>query len=175
MNVILNKKVLSQFLDRAVETLKGEWLLVGGTLLPAVGLDVRATVDIDLVGLSAKESAQSLELMKLVEELKLPVESVNQAAAFFVHRAGYTKSDLLPLRQSRKCVIYRPSVLLYWKLKLARMTETDAIDCQHYLNYCIGQGDVINRREMNKALRLAAQTAASQEALERILGLANAR
>lgn len=171
MNVILNKKVLSQFLDRAVEQLKGEWLLVGGTLLPAVGLDVRATVDIDLVGLSAKESAQSLELMELAEELKLPVETVNQAAAFFVHKAGYTKSDLLPLRKSRNCVIYRPSLLLYWKLKLARMTETDAIDCQHYFNYCVGQGDAMNRGEIKKALRQAAQAAVSQEVLERILGL----
>lgn len=45
----LDTKLLKEFLKRAGERLHGDWLLVGGTLLPAVGIDSRSTTDIDLV------------------------------------------------------------------------------------------------------------------------------
>ena len=58
MNTPLNSTLLTEFLKRAGERLYGEWLLVGGTLLPAVGIDVRATVDIDLLGLGKKPATR---------------------------------------------------------------------------------------------------------------------
>ena len=76
----LDSKLLKQFLTLATQQLRGRWLLVGGTLLPAVGIDTRSTVDIDLVGLGDKEKLQNLELMKIAEQLGLSVESINQAA-----------------------------------------------------------------------------------------------
>lgn len=115
----LNTQLLKKFLKLAGDSLKGDWLLVGGTLLPAVGLDIRSTVDIDLVGLGEREAAQSLELMELAEKLGLGVETINQAAAFFVHKAGYKKADLLTLYKGKSATIYRPSILLYWRLKLS--------------------------------------------------------
>jgi hypothetical protein len=137
----LDTKLLKKFLEVASQRLKGEWLLVGGTLLPAVGVQVRATIDIDLVGLGKEETAQNLELMDVADSLGLPVDAINQAAAFFVEKAGYKKSDLIPLKKGKHCKIYRPSVLLFWRLKLARLSEADALDCQHYLAYCRGQED----------------------------------
>ena len=44
----LNPKLLKKLLDAAVEKLDGEWILLGGTLLPALGIESRPTVDVDL-------------------------------------------------------------------------------------------------------------------------------
>lgn len=151
----LDSQLLSKFLQKVVTELRGEWLLVGGALLPAVGLNIRATVDIDIVGLGPAEANQSLELMKISESLGLAVESVNQAAAYFVNKIGYTKKDLLILRQGKYATIYRPSVILYWRLKVLRMTEADTLDCQHYLNYCVAQEDRVDLASLKIVLNSA--------------------
>jgi hypothetical protein len=168
----LNSQSLARFLDLAVKKLQGEWLLVGGTLLPAVGLDVRTTIDIDLVDINPKGGHQTLELMELADAMGLPVETVNGAAAFFVRKAGYKRSDLLPLRKSPHAVIYRPSVRLYWKLKASRLTESDLLDCQHYYNYSLTQGDTINIRDLNAILNSAGKNKSnSAEKSDRIRAL----
>lgn len=139
----LNARLLREFLKQAGNSLTGNWLLVGGTLLPAVGLDVRSTVDIDLVGLGEKERGQGLELMRLCDALGFPVETINSAATFFVNEVGFDKSDILPLYRGSSATIHRPTVEFYWKLKLKRLTEGDQLDCQHYLQYCKGRNDPI--------------------------------
>lgn len=73
----LNTQILSKFLKQASSSLTGEWILVGGTLLPALGLNVRSTVDIDLIPLTKKDNSQTLELMKLTKSLNLPIETIN--------------------------------------------------------------------------------------------------
>ncbi len=168
----LDVKLLQEFLKRAGDKLKGEWLLVGGTLLPAVGLNIRTTVDIDLVSLGAQENAQSLEVMELAEDLGLSIETINPAAALFVKRVGYTTSDLLPLKKGTRAVIFRPSVMLYWKLKLARLSETDVMDCLHYFHYCKGVGDAVDLSELRDLLARAEKSAGSSvERRKRILKL----
>lgn len=149
----LDAKLLKQFLKLAGANLEGEWLLVGGTLLPAVGMDIRSTVDIDLVGLGSVEAGQTLELMEIVEKLGLSVETINQAAAYFVKKVGYTKKDLLPLHEGKSATIFRPSLELYWKLKMTRLSESDAQDCKQYLNYCNNRGDKIDYGVLIKSLK----------------------
>ncbi len=133
----LNAHLLKKFLKTASLKLTGEWLLVGGTLLPAVGIDIRATLDIDIIGLGKKEKQQSLELMEIAESLGLSIESINQAADFFLNRLKYTKADLIPLIEGKRCTIYRPSCFLYIKLKSLRLTETDLSDCLSYFDFCV--------------------------------------
>jgi hypothetical protein len=144
----LDSKVLKRFLDLASQRLTGDWLLVGGTLLPAVGIQVRNTIDIDLVeisGSNVKNSNQHMiDLMDIAASLGLPVDTINQAAAYFVKKAGYKNNDLIVLKKGKRATIHRPSVELYWRLKIKRLTEADASDCQHYLAFCSGQGDRIN-------------------------------
>ena len=168
MSKSLDTRLLAQFLVKAGRKLKGEWVLLGGTLLPAVGIDVRATVDIDLVGLGKKEAAQQLELMSLAESLGLPVESVNQAAAFFLKKIGYTKADLIVLEQGPSATIYRPSLSLYWRLKMRRLSETDLQDCEHYFNFCTSSGDAIQISELKIAAREASQREKSPAKLRRL-------
>ncbi|MGE4133904.1 MAG: hypothetical protein AB7F86_19870 [Bdellovibrionales bacterium] len=162
----LNSTLLKEFLTKASNSLKGDWLLVGGTLLPAVGIDIRSTVDIDLIGLSASGNQDSLELMELAESIGLPVDSINQAAAYFLKKVGHTKKDLILLRKGKSANIYRPSVELYWRLKLGRLSETDALDCQHYLQYASGQGDEIDFKKLTKSIRESLK-ALSPEAQQR--------
>jgi len=167
----LDTQTLKRFLDLAVKKLKGEWLLVGGTLLPAVGISHRSTVDIDFVGLTKAETSQNLELMELAESMGLPVEAVNQAASFFVHKLGYNSRELLPLRQSKNCRIYRPSCELYWKLKLARLTESDYQDCKQYYLYCTKNGDAVDGKKLKSiiSIELATRKTKSTSADRRVL------
>ncbi|HPI40032.1 MAG TPA: hypothetical protein PLJ21_04460 [Pseudobdellovibrionaceae bacterium] len=151
---VLNSKIMKEFLNKASQRLKGEWLLVGGTLLPALGLDIRATADIDFIGLSSLEQGQQLELMQIAEDLGLSIETVNQAALFFVEKAKISKGDKILLLQSKNNKIYRPTVEFYWKLKLARFSETDLLDCQHYYQWAQHFGDAIDR---NKLLKLISE------------------
>lgn len=167
----LNTQLLSRFLELASRRLKGEWLLMGGTLLPAVGLNIRSTVDIDVVGLGEAENAQSLVLMEIAEELELPVESINQAAAYFLKKVGYKKTDLLPLTQGKEATIYRPSADLYLRLKAGRLSETDLVDCQHYFNYCISRGDAIDLKKINRWLRPMIENESSSLKVARLKSL----
>ncbi len=155
----LNPALLRKFLRVAGDKLKGKWLLVGGTLLPAVGIEIRSTVDIDLIGLGEREMTQNLELMELAESLGLAVESVNQAAAFFLKKTGYMLEDLLVLHKGKQATIFRPSLALYWKLKAGRLTESDFEDCRHYLRYCRGQNDVEDRAGLKAWLAREAKIA----------------
>lgn len=152
----LDIKILKEFLRLAGDNLRGEWLLIGGTLLPAVGLNIRSTIDIDFVGLGDDEARQSLELMDLAESLGLGVETINQSAAYFAKKAGVKAEDLYLLSRGKKAKIYRPSVELYWQLKVARLSEADVMDCAHYFNYCKSCGDKINLLRLKKMV-VAAQ------------------
>lgn len=167
----LNSKLLRKFLELASIELKGKWLLVGGTLLPAVGIDVRATVDIDLVGLGVKEKMQNLELMTLAERLGLHIEAINQAAEFFVSRHAPTSKDMFILVKGKRAQIFRPSVELYWKLKVPRLTESDLLDCQHYLQFCIGQKDGVDVRDLDRVVQLELKKENSSEKRDRLLKL----
>ncbi len=170
---VLTVELLERFLEAAVNELSGEWLLVGGTLLPAVGLQVRSTVDIDLIGLSDKERVQNLELMDLADRLGLSIESINQAAAFFLKQTEYKKSDLLILRKGRRAVIYRPSFELYLKLKSERLTEADILDLQHYFNFCLGRGDVVHEDKCEKWVTGLMKKEKIPERRERLKSLRN--
>jgi len=129
----LNQKTLLRFLDLAAKNLKGEWLLVGGTVLPILGSEHRSTVDIDFVGLGAKERQQQLEVFKIAEELGLPVDTINSAAALFVDRVLKNKNELVRLKKSKLATIYRPDTALFFKLKIARLSESDYSDCLAWL------------------------------------------
>lgn len=163
----LDSRVLARFLQLAVQSLDGEWVLLGGTLLPAVGIKVRSTADIDLVGLSEREDAQNMDLMRLAEAVGLPVQSVNPAAGYFFKKSNYQKSDLIVFLKGGKAIVYRPNVKLYWTLKVARLTETDFEDCVHYYNHCI-KVDPVNGKDLQAVLAERKKSETSAEQLKRL-------
>lgn len=164
----LDSNLLKKFLDLALQELKGEWLLVGGTLLPALGINIRSTIDIDLVGLGEKERAQNLELMEIAEKLGLSIESINQAADFFVKKARYTDADLITFKSGKGVQIYRPSLFLYWKLKIARLTESDVEDCKSYFKYCQSQHDSIDFKALELLISNGHKAEPSLEKIQRL-------
>ena len=121
---------MKKFINLAVHQLEGEWIVIGGTVLPLLGIDLRVTVDIDLVNLESKNSnAQSLQLMEIAQSMGLPVETINQAGAYFLSKIDGVRDHLVLFQSSSKCKIYRPDVYLFFKLKLARLSQSDLEDC----------------------------------------------
>ncbi|MBU6153099.1 MAG: hypothetical protein KGP28_02245 [Bdellovibrionales bacterium] len=126
----MNSRTLKKFIDIAAERLSGEWVVIGGTVLPILGIDHRVTLDIDFIRIHEKEgNADSLILMEIAEQMGLPVEAVNQAGAYFFSKVDHADDHLVILRKGGGCTIYRPDVWLYIALKLGRFTETDLGDC----------------------------------------------
>ncbi len=128
----LDVKLLRRFLKLACERLTGEWALLGGMVLPFLEHSFRVTTDIDFVPLKTAGNDQSLELMKICEELGLPIETVNGAASFFLQKISDFRSHLV-LIQEGSAKVFRPSVMLFLQLKLARLSESDLQDCLEIL------------------------------------------
>ncbi len=144
---------VSRKLFRALEgKIHGEWVLLGGALLPALGETYRVTYDIDLAALADVSQSETLALMEAAESIGLPIEAVNTAAAYFLLRINDFKKHLLPLFEGKNLKIFRPDVELYWRLKLSRLSETDALDCIRYLEVTQRRGETINRKALIRAL-----------------------
>jgi predicted nucleotidyltransferase len=132
---MINAKLMEKFLEKASQKLTGEWVIIGGTVLPLTGIEHRITVDIDIVNLNFNSSNQdSIQLMEIADELKLPVESINQAGAYYLSKMGDINEHLILLIKTKSCKIYRPDVFLFLKLKLERLSSTDLEDCIHFIN-----------------------------------------
>ncbi len=133
--MILNQNLLKKFIFLAGDRLTGDWIMVGGTVLPYLGANHRSTTDIDFVGFGKNEKTQQLELMQIAEDLGLPVETINSAADFFVHKHLKSKNQLVLLHEGKTAAIYRPNTELYFRLKLSRLSETDTEDCLVWLDF----------------------------------------
>jgi hypothetical protein len=127
-DLALDRERIGGLLDQLGESLTGEWLLVGGALVSIWVEPRRVTEDIDLVGLT-DAPGERLALMDAVFALGLPVEAVNSAADFFVHRISGWRDEIEILRQYTKCVFYRPTPTLFVLLKIGRLSEQDLLDC----------------------------------------------
>ena len=132
---MIDHKKLNQFLKKAEKHLEGEWVIIGGTVLPILGSDHRTTVDIDIVSLkeSNNQNQQSMKLMKIAEEIGLPVEAINQAGAFYLRKIKDFQDNLILITESKNLKIYRPNALLFFELKAARMSESDLLDCLEFI------------------------------------------
>ncbi len=133
---VLDAKFLKKFLKTATDQLAGDWVLIGGTLLPALGIDHRVTTDIDMISLQREQSSKlNLQLMELAEQQGLPAESINQAAAYFLEKIPHYRKSLVLLQEGKKGKIFRPNATLYLLLKIKRMSESDFSDCIHWLKW----------------------------------------
>ena len=133
MSRLLNEKTLKRFLQLASERLTGEWVLLGGTVLPLLGRDYRSTTDIDFVPVGEVSMSENLKIMQICEELGLPIETVNGAAQFFLSRIPHFKNHLILISESVRSKIYRPNLYLFIELKIARLAASDLTDCLEML------------------------------------------
>jgi len=129
----IDDKLLWRFVKRVGERLSGDWVLIGGTVLPLLGVKKRITLDIDICGSLSSTQSDSLRLMEIALELGLPVEAINQAGSHFLHRIKDYSKHLVELHRGKKARIYRPDATLFLLLKIGRMSETDVSDCLDFL------------------------------------------
>ncbi len=132
---VISKELLDQFFEIASEKLAGEWILVGGSVLPYLGRSIRSTVDIDLATKLLRAGEYQLELMEIAESLSLPVEAVNTAAEFFIRKIPGFESQLVQLYSKGDFCVYRPNVNLFIQLKLPRLSESDLEDTLEFLKF----------------------------------------
>jgi hypothetical protein len=132
---MITEKHLKSFLKLAGKSLRGEWLIVGGTVLPLLGVPHRHTVDIDIVPFFDATMDDTLKLMSIAEEIGLSIDTINLAATFFVRQIPDWKKRCLEVHKGRHCQIFVPNLNLFLELKLNRLTESDFDDCLQYIRH----------------------------------------
>lgn len=164
----LDRAVLSKFLKLAGERLSGRWVLIGGTVLPLLDSEIRSTVDIDLVGLPAGSNREALALMQIAEDLGLPVETINQAGAFFLSKIDDFEGSLILLHGGKKAKIYRPNADLFVRLKLDRLSETDLMDCLEFIRISEKLGDRLDRAKLRRRVEADLKRAKVKDRIARL-------
>jgi len=149
----IDVKLIKKFIKIAVEKLEGEWVIIGGTVLPILKIDHRVTVDIDIVAKGQRTNAQDSLLMQIAEDIGLPIEVINQAGHYFLHKIKNWENQLVLVDEGRKAKIYRPNATLFLLLKMKRLTESDLADCLQMLKYAKkNQPEEINKKLLIQSL-----------------------
>ncbi|MEE8409515.1 MAG: hypothetical protein V3T05_07915 [Myxococcota bacterium] len=148
----LDRARIEAIIQAIVDRSAGEWLLVGGGLVALWLEPRRVTEDLDLVGLQGTR-AERLALMETASDLGLPVEVVNSAADFFVHRVPDWKEQIEPFFQGKVGTVYRPAPTLFLLLKLQRLSEQDLEDCRTLLERVARDGMSLDRERVRGSLR----------------------
>ena len=152
---MLDRETLHRFLDLAGDRLAGDWVVMGGIVLPLLGIEHRVTYDIDIAGPDTAGNDQTYALMEIAESLGLPVETINQAGAFFLRRIAGWRKALMPLHRGKRATIHRPNVTLYLLLKIDRMTESDLADCLALLDFTRTRDESPDVQRILQAVRAA--------------------
>lgn len=129
----ISSKISKRFLELAAKELKGDWVVMGGTVMILLGVKERFTVDIDLAGPKTATQAETLKLMTIAEKIGLSPEAINQAGAFFLNRIPHWEDNLVPVLKTKHFSLSRPNAFLFLQLKLGRLTESDLSDCLNML------------------------------------------
>jgi len=103
---VLDGPLLGRFLELAGERLRGDWVVIGGCVLPLRGIELRTTVDIEVAGPDTAGTRDTLLLLEIAEELGLPVEAINQAGALFLKRIPDWESNLIEVHRGTGAVIH---------------------------------------------------------------------
>ena len=130
--------------------------------MPLVGIEHRVTVDIDLAGPDTATQRDTAVLMEIAEALGLPVEAVNQAGAFFLHKIPKWQDSLVLVHKGRSASFFRPDVNLFILLKLPRLSEADLKDTLAMLNLARKTAEPILRTRLKTALQKQLKSAADE-------------
>ena len=151
----IDQALMRRFVALAADALCGEWVIMGGAVLPLLGIEDRVTWDIDVAGPPDAKLDQALVLMEIAERLGLPIEAINQAGAFFLHRIDGWHDGLVPLHAGKSAAILRPDATLFVRLKLDRLTESDLADCVAMLGAARRLGEPVRGRQLAAAIDVA--------------------
>jgi hypothetical protein len=151
----LDAATLRRFVALAGARLSGDWVVIGGCVLPLLGLAHRVTMDIDVAGPDEAGMRQVLILAEIAEELGLPVSSINQAGSHFLRRVPGWAEHLVPIHRGKGATIHVPDATLYLLLKARRLTETDLLDCAKMLEHAAAHPAQLDAARVRDALHEA--------------------
>lgn len=129
--IAMTKDLVCAVIEKLADQEPGEWVLLGGSLGLAVNATHRATFDIDLGRADMADLFTPAGLIGIAESLGIPIEAINQAANIYLHRQTFD-GWLVPLVKGAKSTVYRPHFDLYLRMKLERLSVTDAHDIIAY-------------------------------------------
>lgn len=144
----ITEELLQKFLKKISKGVQGDWVILGGAVLPLLGLSHRVTVDIDLARVKSGTNQDQLELMKMAESIGLPVEAVNTAAEYFLKKIDAFEDSLVLVQSSKGFKLYRPNINLFIQLKLSRLSPTDLEDCLVVLKHRDELGDLLEAKRL---------------------------
>jgi hypothetical protein len=124
----MDRQRLEQIVHAIGDRLEGDWLLLGGAVVALWIEPRRSTEDVDVIGFKGTFAERSA-LMDLAVQLGLPIEAINSAADYFVHRIPDWREQAAPLYRGAKSVVWRPSATLFVLLKIGRLSSQDLADC----------------------------------------------
>lgn len=90
--------------------------------------------------------------MDIAVSMKLPVETINQAASYFLYKEPDWQQSLVLVYEGKNARIYRPNINLYISLKRKRLTESDLQDCLAMIDFAIENKESIQKKQLIKAL-----------------------
>jgi hypothetical protein len=170
----IDSALVHRFVVLAADSLQGDWVVMGGAVLPLLGVESRVTWDIDVAGPPEAKMDQALVLMEIAERLGLPVEAINQAGAYFLQRVEGWRESLVKVRIGRSATILRPDATLFVLLKIDRLTESDLADCIEMLDAAQRLGEPVRKERLVAAIGIALQharlTDGRRDRLEELLG-----
>lgn len=122
-----SKDILTLYYD-LIKHLRGDWVLVGGTLLHVLGLSERETIDIDIVPYGEITNTDQLKVMEIAEKNGFPPEVINFSAEYFLKKLKNWQEELILINETAHARIFRPTKKLFRLMKEQRGTETDLSD-----------------------------------------------
>ena len=153
----ISNATLKKFIALAVEQLSGEWVILGGMVIPLIGSPNRPTLDIDIAPKGEPSNKDRLAVMNIAEKVGLPVEAVNLAAEHFLKKIKDWEKHLVLVKKSKKASIFRPDATLFLLLKVSRLSESDLQDCLEMLKAAKRSAETIDESvllQINKLKKL---------------------
>ncbi len=170
----LDPQLLKEFIRRAADRVEGDWVVIGGTVLPLLEAGDRATLDIDLIPVGEASQSDILDLMEIAEQMDLPVEAVNQAGAYFLKKIPDFEDHLILLHEGSRARIFRPDPTLYIRTKVNRLSESDLEDCLAFLRFAEVSGEKLDEIELRKEIRAELEKPVGMGRRERLEALLSA-
>lgn len=170
---LLDDQTMRTFIDRAADIVEGDWVVIGGAVLPLLGEGTRPTLDIDLIPVGEASQSEIIGLMEIAENLGLPVETVNQAGSYFLRKISDYEDHLVLLHEGKTARIFRPDPTLYVLTKVGRLMESDLQDCLSFLRFARDTGEEVDEERLRERLREELQQEpprGRKERLRRLLG-----
>lgn len=168
----MNPKLMKKFVKILGERVSGEWIILGGTVLPLLEASSRTTNDIDVAAPLNATQKETLLLMDIAKSLQLPIEAINQAAGFFLYRIPDWKKELVLFHKGKKATVFRPSATLYLLLKLERLNESDFEDCLKMIAFSKKNKEEIDRTRIISKIKdelRKSQNVPKKERLKKLL------